>query len=161
LDDMRGQLVTLLGNLARPAGDMIAKGIERVADWAGGLFALITMLVLVPFYLFFFLVEYPAMVAKLRSLVPTPYRERVDRITHDIGRELVTFFRGRLMCGFIKALFLYVGLLVLGVSFALPIALAAGALSLVPFVGFIVGVIPSAVIALTMPEGGTDKLLWV
>jgi predicted PurR-regulated permease PerM len=160
-DDMRGQLVSLLANLARPAGDMIAKGVSRVADWAGGLFALVTMLVLIPFYLFFFLVEYPAMVAKLRSLVPTRYRDRVDRITHDIGRELVTFFRGRLMCGFIKALFLYVGLLVLGIGFALPIALAAGALSLVPFVGFIVGVVPASVIALTMPDGGTDKLLWV
>ena len=161
LDDLRTQLVSMLGSLARPAGDMIAKGIEHVADWAGGLFALITMVVLVPFYLFFFLVEYPAMSKRLRSLVPPRYREQVDRITRDIGRELVTFFRGRLMCGFIKALILYVGLLVLGISFALPIALACGVLSLVPFVGFIVGVVPASVIALTMDNGGTEMLLWV
>jgi predicted PurR-regulated permease PerM len=161
LDDMRGQMVSLLGQLARPAGDMIAKGITRVAEWAGGLFALVTMLVLVPFYLFFFLVEYPAMVAKLRSLVPTRHRDRVDRITLDIGKELVTFFRGRLMCGFIKALILYVGLLVLDIGFSLPIALVSGLLSLIPFVGFVAGVVPASVIALTMPDGGTDKLLWV
>ena len=161
LDDMRGQLVSILGSLARPAGDMIAKGITSVAEWAGGLFALVTVLVLVPFYLFFFLVEYPAMVARLRGLVPTRHRDRVDRITKDIGKELVTFFRGRLMCGFIKALILYVGLLVLGISFSLPIALVSGLLSLVPFLGFIVGVVPAGVIALTMPDGGTNTLLWV
>jgi predicted PurR-regulated permease PerM len=160
-DEARSQLVGALGSLARPAGEMIAKAIEGVAAWAGGLFALVTMLVLVPFYLFFFLVEYPAMSAKVRSLVPPRYREQVDRITRDIGRELVTFFRGRLMCGAIKGVILYVGLLLLGIGFALPIALASGLLSLVPFVGFVVGVIPSAVIALTMPDGGTDKLLWV
>jgi predicted PurR-regulated permease PerM len=65
------------------------------------------------------------------------------------------------MCGFIKALILYVGLLVLGIGFALPIALACGVLSLVPFVGFIVGVVPASVIALTMDNGGTEMLLWV
>jgi len=161
LDEVRVQLVGMLGTLARPAGDMIARGIENVAAWAGGLIALITMLVLVPFYLFFFLVEYPAMTGKARSLVPPRYREQVDRITRDIGRELVTFFRGRLMCGFIKAIMLYVGLLVLGLDFALPIALASGTLSLVPFVGFVVGVVPASVIALTMPGGGTEALLWV
>ena len=160
LDEVRGHLVSMLGSLARPAGDMIARGIDTVAAWAGGLFALVTMLVLVPFYLFFFLVEYPAMTAKMRSLVPPRYREQVDRITRDIGRELVTFFRGRLMCGFIKAIMLYVGLLVLGIDFALPIALASGMLSLVPFVGFVVGVVPASVIALTMPGGGTETMLW-
>lgn len=161
LDEVRAQLVGMLGTLARPAGDMIARGLENVAAWAGGLIALVTMLVLVPFYLFFFLVEYPAMTAKVRSLVPPRHRGQVDRITRDIGRELVTFFRGRLMCGFIKAIMLYVGLLVLGIDFALPIALASGVLSLVPFVGFVVGVVPASVIALTMPGGGTESLLWV
>ncbi|MBM3985046.1 MAG: AI-2E family transporter [Planctomycetes bacterium] len=161
LDEVRAQLVGMLGSLARPAGDMIARGIDGVATWAGGLIALLTMLVLVPFYLFFFLVEYPAMTAKVRSLVPARYRDQVDRITRDIGRELVAFFRGRLMCGFIKAVMLYIGLLVLGIDFALPIALACGVLSLVPFVGFIVGVVPASVIALTMPDGGTETLLWV
>jgi len=161
LDEVRAQLVGMLGSLARPAGDMIARGIDNVAAWAGGLIALVTMLVLVPFYLFFFLVEYPAMTAKVRNLVPPRYRDQVDRITRDIGRELVTFFRGRLMCGFIKAILLYVGLLVLGIDFALPIALASGVLSLVPFVGFVVGVVPASVISLTMPGGGTEALLWV
>lgn len=161
LDQVRAQLVGMLGTLARPAGDMIGRGLENVAAWAGGLIALLTMLVLVPFYLFFFLVEYPAMTAKVRSLVPPRYRAQVDRITRDVGRELVTFFRGRLMCGFLKAVMLYVGLLVLGIDFALPIALASGVLSLVPFVGFVVGVVPASVIALTMPGGGTESLLWV
>jgi predicted PurR-regulated permease PerM len=161
LDEVRAQLGAMLGTLARPAGEMIASGLEQVAAWAGGLIALLTMVLLVPFYLFFFLVEYPRMSAKLRSLVPPRYREQVDRIARDIGRELVTFFRGRLMCGFIKALMLYVGLLVLGIDFALPIALVSGLLSLVPILGFIVGVIPASVIALTMEGGSTEKLLWV
>ena len=160
-NEVRTQFVSLLGDLARPAGEMVGQGVEEVAAWAGGFFALLTLLVLIPFYLFFFLVEYPAMSSRLRSLVPPRYRGQADRIARDVGRELVTFLRGRLACGFIKAIVLYIGLVALGIEFSLPIAFASGLLSLIPFVGFLVGVLPASVIALTMPGGGTEPLLWV
>jgi predicted PurR-regulated permease PerM len=161
LDQVRTQAVGMLSQFAKPAGDMIGDSVGRVAEWAGGLFGLLTLMVLIPFYTFFFLVEYPAMSRRLRTTVPPRYREQVDRITKDIGKELVTFFRGRLLCGAIKALLLLIGMLWLGIEFALPIALVSGLLSLVPFVGFIAGVVPASIIALTMPGGGTETLLWV
>jgi predicted PurR-regulated permease PerM len=135
--------------------------VERVADWAGGVFALITLLILIPFYLFFFLAEYPAMSRRLHDLVPPRYQRQVDRITRDIGRELVAFLRGRLACGALKALLLWIGMALLGIPYALPIALVSGLLSLVPFLGFLAGVIPASVIALTMLGGGTEILAWV
>ncbi len=161
LDQVRTQAVDMLSQFAKPAGDMIGKSLERAAAWAGGLLGLLTLIVLLPFYTFFFLVEYPAMSRRLRTTVPPRYREQVDRIARDIGKELVTFFRGRLLCGAIKALLLFVGMLWLGIEFSLPIALVSGLLSLVPFVGFVVGVVPASIIALTMPGGGTETLLWV
>jgi predicted PurR-regulated permease PerM len=160
-DSVRSELVGTVGNLARPASEMIREGLEQIAVWAGGLWHALTLLVLIPFYLFFFLVEYPSMSARLRELVPPRYREQVDRITKDIGIELVSFLRGRLMCGLIKAVFLWAGMTALGIQFALAIALVSGVLSLVPFVGFVVGVLPASVIALTMPGGGTEAFLWV
>jgi predicted PurR-regulated permease PerM len=161
LDSVRSEMVGKIGDLARPAGEMIRQGIERAALWAGGIWHAFTLLLLVPFYLFFFLVKYPAMSARLRELVPPRYRTQVDRITRDIGRELVAFLRGRLMCGLIKAVLLWGGMFVLGIEFALPIALVSGLLSLVPFIGFVAGVVPAGVIALTMPGGGTETFLWV
>ena len=70
--------------------------------------------------------------------------------------ELVTFFRGPAHVRLHQGPHPVRGLLVLGIGFALPIALACGVLSLVPFVGFIVGVVPASVIALTMDNGGTE-----
>jgi len=161
LDQVRTQAVDMLSQFAKPAGDMIGQSVSRAAAWAGGLLGLLTLIVLLPFYTFFFLVEYPAMSRRLRTTVPPRYRDQVDRITKDIGKELVTFFRGRLLCGAIKALLLFVGMLWLGIEFSLPIALVSGLLSLVPFMGFVAGVVPASIIALTMPGGGTETLLWV
>ena len=161
LDTVRAELLSSLASLARPAGEMAQAGYESVMAWAGGVWHALTLVVLIPFYLFFFLVEYPKMVARLRTLVPPRHRTQVDRITHDIGRELVAFLRGRLLCGLIKAVLLWTGMTVLGIPYAPVIALISGLLSLLPFVGFVVGVLPASVIALTMPGGGTGVFVWV
>ena len=161
LDEARTTTLEGLATLARPAGDMIADLLEQGAAWAGGMMELVTLVVLIPFYLFFFLVEFPAMRRRLKQLVPRRHQSQVERVAHDIRHELVTFLRGRLLCGFVKALFLWAGMAFLGVPFALVIALVTGLLSLIPFFGFLVGVIPAAVLALTMPGGGTDSVLWV
>lgn len=159
-ESLRGQGVETLAGLAKPASTVIGQGIERIALWAGGLIQALTMLVLIPFYLFFFLIKYPSMTQGLRELVPPRYRDQVDRITRDIGKEQVAFLRGRLMCGLVKAILLYTGMVVLKIEFALPIALVTGVLSLIPVVGFLVGVVPATVIALTMPGGGTETAVW-
>ena len=161
LYEVRTNALRLLGQAARPASEHVGALVDRAAQWAGGFLALLTLLVLIPFYLFFFLVEYPALSARLRDMVPPRYREQVLRITHDIGVELVAFLRGRLLCGAAKALLLWAGMLVLGIPYALPIALVSGLLSLVPFLGFLAGAVPASVLALTMPGGGTESLLWV
>jgi len=161
LDSVRTEILAWMASLARPASEMAQAGYEKVVTWAGGVWHALTLLVLIPFYLFFFLVEYPAMVARLRALVPPRYRAQVDRITHDVGRELVAFLRGRVLCGLIKAVLLWGGMVALGIPFAPVIALVSGLLSLLPFVGFVVGVLPASVIALTMPDGGTASFAWV
>jgi predicted PurR-regulated permease PerM len=156
-----GALLDLFGEMAGPATGMVASGIEQLADWAGGLMPLITLIVLIPFYLFFFLVEYPQMSTNLRRLVPPRHRDTTERVARDIGKELVAFLRGRLACGMIKALMLWVGMMLLGIPYALPISLVTGLLSLVPFLGFLAGLLPASVLALTMTGGGTQTLIYV
>ncbi len=160
-EQLRTQAGSLLMQFSQPAGKVMADSLERLQRWVGGVWALVVFLGLIPFYLFFFLVEYPAISRRLRELVPPRYRARTDRITKDIGKELVAFLRGRLVVGLVKALLLWVGLFWLGIEFSLPIALVSGLLAFVPFLGFIVGVVPASIIALTMRGGGSETALWV
>lgn len=161
LDDLGRGVLDLLDKLTGPATGVLSSGIESAAIQAGGLFQLLTLLVLIPFYLFFFLVEYPAIRQRMHDLVPVRHREMTERLARDVGQELVSFLRGRLSCGLVKAVMLWVGMLMMSIPFALPIALVSGLLSLVPFLGFLAGVLPAALLALTMPGGGTEALLYV
>lgn len=161
LDDLARGLLDLVDRLGSPARDVFDSGLDSAARRAGGLLPLLTLALLIPFYLFMFLVEYPALRRRLGELVPPRHRPLVERVGRAIARELATFLRGRLACGLVKALLLWVGLLVLGVPFAAPIALASGVLSLVPVLGVVVGAVPASVLALTMPGGGSESLLSV
>ncbi len=161
LDDLGRGVLDLLDKLGGPATGVLSSGIESAAVQAGGLFQLLTLLVLIPFYLFFFLVEYPAIRQRLHDLVPLRHRDMTERVARDVGQELVSFLRGRLSCGLVKAVMLWVGMMLMSIPFALPIALVSGLLSLVPFLGFLAGVLPAALLALTMQGGGTDALIYV
>lgn len=161
LDDLGRGVLDMLDKLAGPATGVLSSGIESAAVQAGGLFQLLTLLVLIPFYLFFFLVEYPAIRQRLHDLVPLRHRDMTERVARDVGQELVSFLRGRLSCGLVKAVMLWVGMMLMSIPFALPIALVSGLLSLVPFLGFLAGVLPAALLALTMQGGGTDALIYV
>jgi len=161
LDDLGLGVLDLLDKLAGPGTGVLSSGIESAAVRAGGLFQLLTLVVLIPFYLFFFLVEYPAIRRRMHALVPIRHRDMTERIASDVGHELVAFLRGRLSCGLVKAVILWVGMMVMGIPFALPIALVCGLLSLVPFLGFLAGVLPASLLAITMAGGGTESLIYV
>ncbi|MFT7461687.1 MAG: putative PurR-regulated permease PerM [Pseudohongiellaceae bacterium] len=161
LDELGRGVLDMLDKLGGPSTGVLASGIESAAVQAGGLLQLLTLLVLIPFYLFFFLVEYPAIRQRMGDLVPPRHRDMTERIARDVGQELVSFLRGRLSCGLVKAVMLWVGMMMMSIPFALPIALVSGLLSLVPFLGFLAGVLPAALLALTMAGGGTDALLYV
>jgi predicted PurR-regulated permease PerM len=105
----------------------------------GGIVTAIGYLVLVPVYTFFLVRGFDAIVARTEELLPGRHRARIRTIAARIDRACAAFFRGRSLVCLGKAAFIWLLLWAAGVEFSLTIGLIAGALSLVPFVGALVG----------------------
>jgi len=86
------------------------------------------------------------------SLLPVKYRKLFNNFIVASQKEIGDWGRGMLiLCSFV-ALLTYIGLSVLGVKFALTLALIAGITELVPYVGPWLGGVPAVMIAfLTSP----------
>ena len=69
---------------------------------------------------------------------------------HDIETRLGSWLRGELVLMLSIGLLTYVGLLFLGVDNALPLAIIAGILEIVPNIGPIISAVPAILIALTI-----------
>ncbi|MBI2007135.1 MAG: AI-2E family transporter [Candidatus Blackburnbacteria bacterium] len=70
----------------------------------------------------------------------------VDRLEARLGG----WVRGELILMFIIGLLTYIGLRLLGIPFALPLAIIAGFLEIVPNIGPVISAIPAVIVALTL-----------
>jgi predicted PurR-regulated permease PerM len=96
------------------------------------------------------------------SLPPPKYQAAYQNLIGYVDDGLAGVIRGQLVICGVNGLFTYLGLLVIGVPYALLLASIAAVLSLIPVFGTIVSSIPIVLIALT---DGIDKgilaLAWI
>jgi len=124
----------------------------------GGMLELFGLLLLWPIYTYFLLFELERIHTFLTRYLPYQDRDRIVRITSQIGEVLASFFRGRLLVCLIKGAFLALGFWIGGVDYALLLGLASGFLSLIPFVGAAIGYTLAFLIAV-LEFGVGDSLL--
>jgi predicted PurR-regulated permease PerM len=129
-----------IGNwLGALAGTATRSGLQLLAG--------LVNLVLIPIVAFYLLVDGERIPARALALVPRAYRSRAQRLTRESDRVLGSFLRGQLLVMAALAAYYSLCLTFLGLDLALPIGLLAGALSFVPYLGFLTGLIASGVAA--------------
>lgn len=83
-------------------------------------------------------------------LMPKKTYEQVRVILPKVERKLGLWLRGQLLLGLLIGVLTWLGLTILQIEYALPLAIIAGVLELVPLVGPIIAAIPSIIIGLTI-----------
>lgn len=96
-------------------------------------------LLLIPLVLFYLLLEWNELIARVDRFVPRRYSEAVRGIARDIDLVLAEFLRGQLSVMGILAVYYALALVIGGVDFALPIGIITGLLVFVPYLGFATG----------------------
>lgn len=128
-------------------------------------FGVFERLVLMLVYLvvtFYLLLHADQIVERLYSLIPLPQRDEIRALGHTIDRVLGAYIRSQLLLIVIMAVLTYIPLSILGVQYALILALATGFLEIIPFVGPYVAASSAMVVALlqsTTPFGWPPWLL--
>jgi predicted PurR-regulated permease PerM len=84
---------------------------------------------------FYLLLETEQIVQKCYSLVPAPYRAEIRGLGQRIDEILGGYIRGTLLLIPIMSALTYIALSILGVRYALVIAIASGILEIIPLVG--------------------------
>lgn len=108
--------------------------------------SIFSTLSLVPFILFFFLIQGPDMFKRAVTFIPNRYFETSIHLLYKISTQLGNYLRGILIeagvVGGLSAGFL----LLIGVDYALIIASVAGLCNLIPYLGPISGAIPAVIV---------------
>jgi len=139
----------------RLAGDLVADNQDLVARLLGSLkigglavLAFIVNLLLVPVVLFYLLRDWNPLLARVDALIPRRAYDKAKTILREVDVVLAEFLRGQLLVILAMSMFYVLALWLARLEFALPIGLIAGLLSIVPYVGALVGFVLASMAAL-------------
>lgn len=112
------------------------------------------MVVLIPIISFYFLLDWERMLDNMRRLIPRNYERSTLTIVSECHSVLGAFVKGQFLVMFLLGAVYALGLQLIGVEVGLIIGMVAGICSIIPYLGFAVGII-AAVIA-TLLQFGMD-----
>ena len=110
--------------------------------------------VLIPIIAFYFLLDWRRMLDSLRRLIPRPYEKTTLEIVTECHSVLGAFVKGQFLVMILLGIVYAVGLQLIGLDVGLIIGMIAGLASIIPYLGFAVGIV-AAVLA-TLLQFGVD-----
>lgn len=143
-----GELRSALAQHWQQAGGVLAHLLGTVTRSGATLVAWGANLLLVPVVTFYLLRDWDVLVARVGELVPRRYTRTVGRLARECDLTLAAFFRGQLIVMLCLGAVYAIGLTVVGLDLGLLIGMTAGLASIVPYLGFAVGIVAAAIAAL-------------
>lgn len=120
-----------------------------------------TILVLIPFILFYFLKDDREIKAALIALLPPSYRHRAAAILGQADATLSRYIQGQLIIAAIIGGLTFLGYLLIGLPNSFILAMIMMITSFIPFFGPIIGALPAALIGLAISSWTVVKVLLV
>ncbi|MTI94956.1 MAG: AI-2E family transporter [Firmicutes bacterium] len=117
---------------------------EFTTNIARAIFNIVLILILT----FYFLKDFSLVRDSFYRLLPREHQAKTRKIIYEIDHSLGNYIRGQLIITTIIAISTYLGLLFLGVDFALILGLIAGITNIIPYFGPFFGAIPAVLVAL-------------
>lgn len=138
-NSIKGTLDAIRGGLETNAGNIFS----TVTGVFGSIFSFFLTLVVT----FYMAVEDNAMKKIVRSIIPFKHQPYALGLVTRMQKKIGLWLRGQLILCFTIGILVYIGLKILGVKYALVLALIAGITEFVPYLGPLTGAIPAVLIA--------------
>jgi predicted PurR-regulated permease PerM len=119
--------------------DWLATALSSARIGGSILLALLGNLFLVPIVLFYLLMDWNSLTARIAALVPPRLRDSVHGFAAECDEVLGQYLRGQLLVMLILAAYYSIGLALFGFDLAVPVGVFTGLAVFIPYVGFGLG----------------------
>ena len=118
--------------------------------WSQGraLFNFLSLLLVTPLVVFYLLIDWHPMLAKIDSWLPREHAPTIRRLAAEINDAVSAFIRGQGTVCLVLAIYYALALGAAGLRYGLLVGLATGLMSFMPFVGWALGLITATTIAI-------------
>lgn len=154
-EDVRKAASSYAGNVSTWLGDVLGQ------VWSSGLAIanMVYVMLLTPLVAFYFLRDWDRIIARIDSWLPRRQADTVRDLAREIDAILAGFVRGQATVCFMLAVYYSVALSLAGLDYGIIIGIAAGILTFIPYLGAIMGLIVSVIVALGQFDDYTRVLI--
>lgn len=158
LDQLKNEVITQKNNLPDNIQEQLNSAVESVQSFAvkfgkwvvqfvQSFVQAIVLLFLVPFFFFFMLKDHEKLAPRIYNLFTGRRRIWVKKTLEDIDHVLRSYIQGQVMIAAILAVMIYIGYSIIGLEYALLLAILALFMNIIPFLGPWIAVTPAVIIA--------------
>jgi predicted PurR-regulated permease PerM len=124
----------------KETGGLISKVIKYATQSSLNLISTLGSMAMIPLVAFYMLRDFDLVTAKLMALFPMNIQPRISVLALESNDVLAAFMRGQLLVMFGLGVIYALGLSFVGLDYALLVGVLGGLASVVPYLGFIVGI---------------------
>lgn len=132
-------------------GESLSFAAQTSFSWAvnlaGSVVNFVATLVIILFMTFFIQMEKEKISHYLRIFFPRPYRHYVDTKADAVYHKMSQWAQGQLILCFAIGIIVFVALTILGMPYALTLAILAGFTEFIPYAGPLIAAVPAVLIA--------------
>ena len=137
----------------KQAGGIISRLVKYATSSTMSLISTLGSMAMVPVVAFYLLRDFDLLTGKINALLPRNIQPKVSAWANESDEVLAAFVRGQLLVMLCLSVIYALGLSLLGLNYALLIGILAGLASIVPYLGFAVGIAAAMTIALFQFDG--------
>jgi predicted PurR-regulated permease PerM len=138
------------------------QAITAASNYISNLFSIITSFVIVivtaPIILYYLLKESEHIPNSILHIIPRRYRKDGREVISEIDAALSGFIVGRVIITCLLGVLLYIGFMIIGLPYALLLAVIATVLNIIPYIGQFLGAIPCLIVAFI---DAPSMIIWV
>ena len=139
------------------AGHVMTKVMQSSLD----IISIIGLVSFIPVVTFYLLLDWDKLINNIKELLPRHLEPKVTQLSMECNDVLSAFLRGQLIVMLLLGIIYAAGLQIVGVKLGIIIGLLAGLASIIPYFGFIVGIISATIATLFQHGMAFDPILGV
>jgi predicted PurR-regulated permease PerM len=147
--NLADNLQASFGNIQAQASRAVSSFFGTITDVFGGIAGFLLVLVLA----LYIIVEESAVKTLFKNLIPNEYQEFAGQVMWQVIERLGDWLRGQLVLSLIIGVCYFAAYTIIGVPYALLLALMGGLLEFVPYLGPFISAVPALFLAFSASPG--------
>lgn len=149
---IRPQLENMVNNFSSKAADYAETFSKSAVNWVGNVASLVTRvavaIMISPFILFYLLRDSGKFKERFIEYLPTKIRQPSLRVLSNINAQLSSYVQGQVTVAIVVAILFSIMFSVIQLRYATTLAIIAGILNMVPYLGSFLAMIPAFILAM-------------